>query len=63
MIARFFAWIAALRSLGAAGAIVVFLVVVGLTSWGATYAVEKVAFLTSADRYAEDNLIARYTPA
>ncbi len=62
MISRLFAWIAAFRSHGAAGAIAVFLVVVGLAAWGATYAVDKVAFLTSADRYVEDNLIARYTP-
>jgi len=63
MISKLFAWVAALRRHGAAGAILVFLVVVVLASLGATYAVEKIAFLTSADRYAEDNLIARYTPA
>jgi class 3 adenylate cyclase len=63
MISRLLAWIAAFRSHGATGAIAVFLVVVALSAWGATYAVQKIAFLTSADRYVEDNLIARYTPA
>lgn len=62
MIPRLLARIAALRSHGAAGALLIFLAVVGLSSWAATYAVGKVAFLTSADRYVEDNLIARYTP-
>jgi class 3 adenylate cyclase/CHASE2 domain-containing sensor protein len=62
MISKLLAHIAAFRSRGGIGAFAIFLIVVGLSTALATYAVQNVSFLTSGDRFVHDYLIAAYTP-
>jgi class 3 adenylate cyclase/CHASE2 domain-containing sensor protein len=62
MIARILHWIDAFRRRDAVGAFVVFTIVTILATALAVMAVNKVAALTSADRYIEDWEVASFTP-